>query len=64
MGTEAAVLGEARFDLTFTLTSSVSTACAGGSKYPSENVRKNSIVMRIVMNFYNNTQKKSKLRVK
>ena len=56
---KATVSGEARFDLTSTLTSSDSTA--GGIKCPSENGRKNTIFMRIFMNFYHNTQEKSNL---
>ena len=45
-GAEAYVSGEARFDLTSTLTSSESTA---------------TIIMCIFMNFYHYTQGKSKL---
>ena len=35
----------------------------GGSKFPYENDRKNTIIIRIFMNFYHNTQEKSKLWV-
>ena len=61
MGAEATVSGEARFDLTLILMSSDSTACTGWQKVPSKNDRKNTIIMRICMNFYHNTQEKSKL---
>ena len=65
MGAEASVSGEARFDLTSTLMSSDSTACARWQYVPffSENDRKNTIIMRIFMNFYHNTKKQRETRV-